>query len=113
MSVLGQTVIKLGVSGPAREDLFFTRPVSLILFIAQNPKVLLGLLFYGLGSLAWIVVLSRLELSYAYPFVAINFILIAFISRLVFSETISGLRWLGIASICIGILLVAYSAGGK
>ncbi len=108
--VLGQTVLKLGVSGSESGSLDISRPIALILFIMRSPLVLLGLLLYGLGALAWIVVLSRLDLSYAYPFVALNFVLIPLISRLVFSETIPGLRWLGIAAICVGIFLIARSA---
>jgi drug/metabolite transporter (DMT)-like permease len=72
--------------------------------------VLAGLALYGLGALAWIVVLSRLDLNVAYPFLALNFVLITIISRVVLSETVPELRWVGIAFICLGILLVARSA---
>jgi multidrug transporter EmrE-like cation transporter len=54
--------------------------------------------------------LTRLDLSLAYPFLALNFVLIAIVSRLFLGETIPGLRWAGIAVICSGILLIARSA---
>jgi drug/metabolite transporter (DMT)-like permease len=85
-------------------------PLSLILLILRSPLVLLGLGLYGIGALAWIVVLSRLDLSLAYPFLALNFVLIPLVSQFVFAETIPVARWMGIAVICVGILLVARSA---
>jgi drug/metabolite transporter (DMT)-like permease len=109
-SILGQTTIKLGVSRPESAGLAGAGPISVVLLVVRSPLVLLGLLIYGVGALAWIVVLSRVDMSYAYPFLALNFVLITVVSRVVFSETIPGLRWLGIVFICIGILLVARSS---
>jgi multidrug transporter EmrE-like cation transporter len=106
--VAGQTVIKLGVSRPgaaeATAGLF-----SLIAMIFRSPLILLGLMLYGVGALAWIAVLSRLDLSLAYPFLALNFVLVALVSRIFLGESIPSLRWLGIMVICVGILLVARS----
>ncbi len=110
VSVIGQTMIKLGVRHPESAGLAMTGPVAVALLILRSPLVMLGLLMYGIGALAWIVVLSRLDLSYAYPFLALNFVLVAIVSRLVLAEAIPALRWLGIAFICVGILLVARSA---
>lgn len=109
-SVAGQTTIKLGVSRPEGASLSPADPVALIAMILHSPLVMAGLILYGVGALSWIIVLSRLDLSLAYPFVALNFVLIAIVSRLVLSESIPSLRWVGIAVICIGILLVARSA---
>jgi drug/metabolite transporter (DMT)-like permease len=107
VSVIGQTILKLGVRHP---ELAMTGPMAVALFILRSPLVMLGLLMYSIGALAWIVVLSRLDLSYAYPFLALNFVLVAIVSRVVLAEAIPGLRWLGIGFICVGILLVARSA---
>lgn len=108
-SVVAQTVIKMGVSNPDAADDASSGFVALITMIVQSPLVLLGLALYGVGALAWIMVLSRLNLSYAYPFLALNFVLITLISRLVLGEMIPTLRWFGLGFICIGILLVARS----
>jgi drug/metabolite transporter (DMT)-like permease len=69
-----------------------------------------GLLLYGVGALSWIMVLSRMNLSYAYPFLALNFVLVALVSRLVLGESIPLMRWVGIALICAGIVAIANSA---
>ena len=106
--VAGQTVMKMGVSGPGAAEAS-TNIVSLVLLILRSPLVLLGLFLYGMGALAWISVLSRLDLSLAYPFLALNFVLITLISRVFLGETVPTLRWLGILVIVGGILLVSRS----
>lgn len=107
--VLGQTSMKLGVS---QGDSFgaIQGVVSLVFLILRSPLILLGLVLYGIGALTWIAVLGRLNLSFAYPFLALNFVLIALISRLVLDEPIPTVRWLGIGCICVGIYFVAKGA---
>jgi multidrug transporter EmrE-like cation transporter len=106
--VAGQTVIKLGVSQPGAADAA-DGFLSLLVMITRSPLVLLGLLLYGAGALAWISVLSRLDLSLAYPFLALNFVLVTLSSRFLLGETVPLMRWMGILVICVGILLVARS----
>jgi drug/metabolite transporter (DMT)-like permease len=78
--------------------------------IVTEPMVLIGLACYVLAALTWIAALTRLDLSVAYPFLALNFVLVALSSWLILDETLPPLRWLGILVICAGILLVARSA---
>jgi drug/metabolite transporter (DMT)-like permease len=108
--VVGQTTIKMGISRPGAAE-GADGLVGLVKMILGSPLVLLGLFFYGVGALAWIAALTRLDLSVAYPFLALNFVLIALSSWLVLNERIPLLRWVGIAVICGGILLVAASIG--
>ncbi|MDQ3249490.1 MAG: EamA family transporter [Chloroflexota bacterium] len=106
--VAGQTALKLGVSQPGAARGAATM-VGLLTMIVQSPLVLTGLVLYGIGALAWIAVLARMDLSYAYPFLALNFVLITLVSRLALGETIPTARWMGIAVICVGIFLIARS----
>lgn len=112
MGVGGQTVIKIGVSDPTATAIV-GGPAALVAFILRSPLVLLGLAMYGVGALSWVAVLSRLDLGYAYPFLALNFVLITLISWLILGEHVPGLRWVGLAFICVGIVLVAQSAAGR
>ncbi len=107
--VAGQTAIKLGVGQPKTASAA-AGLLGLLGVIFSSPLVLLGLVLYGVGALAWIAVLARLNLSYAYPFLALNFVLITIISRVVLGENVPTLRWLGIAVICAGIFVVARSS---
>lgn len=109
--VIGQTVIKMGVSKPGVSE-HVSGVAGLIRMILRSPLVLLGLMLYGIGALSWIGALTQLDLSVAYPFLALNFVLVALSSRIFLGEHIPWLRWAGIAVICAGILLVARSAAG-
>ena len=110
--VAGQTAIKLGVSKPGVSE-SATGLLALVSLIFESPLVLLGLFFYALGALAWIAVLTKLDLSVAYPFLALNFVFVTVASRFILGETVPPLRWLGIMVIIAGILLVARSTTGK
>ena len=105
-SVAGQATIKLGVSQPnTKNDVL----LGLVAMILHSPLILLGLFLYGIGALAWIAVLSRMDLSYAYPFLALNFVLITIVSQVALGETVPLLRWFGVGIIFVGVLVVARS----
>lgn len=104
--VAGQTLLKTGLTRAGGDSSSDTL-LSLLLLILRSPMVLAGLALYGLGAVAWIAVLRRMDLGYAYPFLALNFVLIALVSYWVLGEPMPTIRWLGIGAICIGILLIA------
>ena len=106
-SVIAQTIIKIGVTQPGKQDSIGL--LELLLIILRSPLIMGGLLLYGLGALSWIAVLRRLDLSFAYPFLALNFVLITLTSQFALGETVPFWRWIGILIICAGILVVARS----
>ena len=75
--------------------------------IATSWIVLAGLALFGVSAVLWIFALSRASLSFAYPFAALGYVLIVLFSVFVLHETVPPLRWLGVAFICVGIVLVA------
>ncbi len=107
--VAGQTMIKLGVSRPGATEAT-SNLISLVTLILRSPQILLGLVLYAMGALAWIAVLSKVNLSLAYPFLALNFVLIALVSYAFLGETIPAMRWIGTLILCVGILIVAQSS---
>jgi drug/metabolite transporter (DMT)-like permease len=108
--VAGQTAIKFGITQAGAGGSASSGLLAVVTLIFRSPFVFLGLLLYALGALAWIAVLGRLDLSLAYPFVALNFVLIPLASHLLLGESIPGMRWIGIACICLGVLIIARSA---
>jgi drug/metabolite transporter (DMT)-like permease len=66
-----------------------------------------GFLAYGLSSIMWLWVLSRAQLSYAYPILALTFPIVVGMSALLFGESISLLRWMGVGLILCGVSLLA------
>jgi uncharacterized membrane protein len=105
LAVLGQVFMKLGTRdvGGITVKKLASKEIFSILF---NKYIFPGLLFYAIGWFLWLVVLSQAELSYAYPFFALSYAIIAIISWLFLGETMSLLKAAGILLIMIGAILL-------
>ena len=77
--------------------------------IATNPYVITGLAIYVSGTVFWLVTLSRVELSYAYPFVSLSYLVMLAASWALFGEDISFKRLLGTLVVCGGVLIISLS----
>ena len=77
--------------------------------LVQHPAILGGLVCYAISVLVWIVALSRVEVSIAYPMLSIGYVVNALLAWWLFGEHVSVQRWLGIGVIVIGVVLVARS----
>src|SRR5688572_26464200 len=77
--------------------------------VLSSPFVLVGLGLYVLGAVAWLTVLSRVPLSYAYPMLALSYAITPALAWIVLGEHFPASRFLGISVICLGVLLVARS----
>lgn len=75
-----------------------------------NPPIWFGLFLYGLSSVLWIYSLSRTDLSYAYPMVALGYVFVCVLSVLLFKETMPYLRIAGLCVIILGVIMIARSA---
>jgi drug/metabolite transporter (DMT)-like permease len=100
--VTGQTVWKLGLeqAGGLRLDNLVS-----VLF---SPLILLGIVIYGLATVLWLYVLSRLPISLAYPLQSIAFLLGLVVAILVFKESVPPNRWVGAAIILGGITVLSW-----
>jgi len=67
----------------------------------------LSLLCYGVSILIWMIVLSRVEVSFAYAFSSLGYVLVTVMGVIVLKEYVSVLRIAGILVVCIGVILVA------
>lgn len=109
LSVAAQFCLKVGMS--RREVNGSLVEPSLLTTISTsltNGYVLAGLLLYALGALVWLMVLSKWEVSKAYPLVGLGFALTAIVGLTV-GEQVSAFRAAGVALICVGVVLVARS----
>lgn len=77
--------------------------------IATNPHFIGGFACYGISVLVWILALSRVPVSIAYPMLSIGYVVNAFAAWQLFGETLSSGRWLGIGFIMVGVYLLARS----
>ncbi|MEA2613876.1 MAG: hypothetical protein QOI52_1835 [Chloroflexota bacterium] len=65
---------------------------------------------FGISAIVWLFALSRVDLSFAYPFAALGYVIIVLASLTVLHESVPPLRWAGVALIITGIILVARTA---
>lgn len=72
----------------------------------KTPRLWIGLVLFGVSALFWLVVLSRVPLSLAYPLVGISYILIVAFARFFLGESVPALRWAGVAIVAAGIAIV-------
>jgi len=70
--------------------------------------VITAFFFTFLGGLIWILAISKLELSQAYPYVAITFIVVPAAGLFIFGETMSTQKLLGTAVVVAGVGLVMF-----
>jgi multidrug transporter EmrE-like cation transporter len=102
LSAAAQISFKLGMSSGAAQS-------SGLLGALFTPGVLIGLSLYGFGTLLWLSVLGRTEVSQAYPFVGLGFVLTAILGHFLFNDAVGPQRIIGILLVIGGIVLVARS----
>ncbi len=69
----------------------------------------LGVLVYGIATLAYFYVLSRVHLSWAYGIGGLSYIFATFLAYFVLAENVPPLRWFGVIIITIGVVLIGTS----
>jgi multidrug transporter EmrE-like cation transporter len=75
-----------------------------------NPFIILSVLFTLLSGLSWMIAMSKFDISYAYPFTTLGFILVLLLSSILFNEVITWQKSLGVFFIITGILITSRSA---
>jgi len=107
-SSIAQLALKMGMSNPVITQILDKGEWKQIAFaIGLNPWVISGLSLYFFGALIWLLVLARVELSFAYPFVGLGFIMTMLLGRFVLGDDLSLQRILGTLIIVTGVLLIA------
>ena len=94
----------LGVLSLTRE----TWPDTLLKMATQGYFVL-GIACYGISVFVWILGLSRVPVSIAYPLLSVGYVVNAIAAYYLFGEAVTATRWLGIGFIVVGVTLVARS----
>jgi multidrug transporter EmrE-like cation transporter len=107
LAIVGQILMKQGMIMFGQFPM--TQFIQNIFPMVFQPFVFLGIVAFGVSSLFWLVVISRIQLSLAYPLVSIGYVVTAIYSYYFFNESLTPLRWIGIITICIGVLFISRS----
>ena len=87
--------------------------IARIFQIVFNPWVFAGLATFVISMASHLFVLSKVELSFAYPFLSLAYVAVAVFAYFVFREDLNAWRIAGIAFICVGTVLIAQSGRGE
>ena len=107
-AVAGQLLLKTGMNQLG--DLQASMSESAVRFVVTfvtTPSILAGFACYGFGAIFWVIVLSRVELSFAYPMLALMYVIIPLSAKFFLNEDIAPGRWLGIAIVIVGVAILA------
>lgn len=113
LGVLGQLSLKRGVmmasSGEASGITRTLSAKSITGFLGaavSNHYVLLGFVLYFVSAISWLIILSRVNLSIAYPMISVGYIVIVLVSKYVLHEEVTALAIAGTLLICFGVFLI-------
>lgn len=103
----GQTSLKFGLNAIGGVSL--SEGVDGLFKLLQTPWVIVGFGLYGLSSVLWLDVLSKLEFSLAFPMVGLTYVFTLLIGRFFFGEVVGWERMLGVFFILCGIFFLVRS----
>lgn len=110
LNVCGQVSIKqsiLNYQSLAGGDVYFGAATALP--ILTSPLTLLGLVLYAVSAIFWISALSRVGLSYAYPLLAVGYVLVGVFAWKLWGEPFGVQKIIGTLVVAVGVILVGTS----
>jgi drug/metabolite transporter (DMT)-like permease len=107
-----QLMLKQGMLALGPLSFEGVNPLVKLLQIVFSPWVFLGLCMFVISMASHLYVLSKVELSFAYPFLSLAYVAVAVFAYFLFREDLNAFRIAGIAFICVGTVLIAQSGRG-
>ena len=108
LSAIAQIILKVGMSSTNIQQAIATATVSTVFHsIMTNIYVIGGLTLYFSSAAVWLFVLAKVDVSFAYPFVGLGFILTMLLAYFINGEALSMTKVAGTLCIAIGIAIIA------
>jgi multidrug transporter EmrE-like cation transporter len=109
LNAFAQTLLKAGTNRLGDVEFSLANAFDIVLRTLTLWPFLLGFACYAVSLVVWIVALSRVPVTIAYPMLSIGYIVNAFAAYYLFNEPLAGQKLLGIGFIVVGVWLVARS----
>jgi drug/metabolite transporter (DMT)-like permease len=104
-TVYGQIVLKWRIAKVGALPAVFSHKIFFLLSVIWDPWVLSGLVAGFFAFLCWMAALTEFELSYAYPFMSLSFLLVLVLSAILFQEPLTVSKVVGVGLIVAGIII--------
>lgn len=111
LAACGQLLLKNGMNLAKSQSQAGGR--SMVLAAVTSPWIIGGLIIFGVSAVAWLVTLSRVPLSIAYPFNALGYVAILVASTLILHERTNLWTWIGTLLVVSGLIVVVSTAPGS
>jgi len=105
-AVLGAVLLSVALNAAGQvlfKSAYAAQPEASLFMILPRLEIWGGFIVYGLSAICWLWVLSRAQLSFAYPILSLAFPIVVGLSAVFFSESISAMRWTGVGLIVVGV----------
>jgi multidrug transporter EmrE-like cation transporter len=109
LNAAAQLLLKAGTRAVGQFEFSFANAVPVGSKLVTSLPILGGLACYVISVGVWIMALSRVEVSIAYPMLSLGYVVNAFAAYWLFGEAVTPLRLLGIGVIILGVFIVARS----
>ena len=111
LNAAAQLLLKAGAAsaGPISMQAGSAALLTTATGLARHPAILAGLACYAVSVVVWIVALSRVQVSIAYPMLSIGYVVNAIAAWYLLGEVLTPMRLTGIGIIIAGVFLVARS----
>jgi multidrug transporter EmrE-like cation transporter len=104
-TVYSQLVMRwqVGKAGPAEVP----DKIGFVVQLLLNPWVISGVAATFLAGVSWMMTMTKFQLSYAFPFVSLNYVLVLLAGVLLFGEALTTAKVVGLTAILVGIFIIA------
>jgi multidrug transporter EmrE-like cation transporter len=110
LNAAAQLLLKAGVTRVGEFSFSIDNAIPMGFKLLTQLPIIGGLACYGISVVVWIMALSRVPVSVAYPMLSIGYIVNAFAAYWLFGESLNAQKLIGIGVIVVGVYLVARSA---
>lgn len=108
-TVYGQIVLKWKIDKAGNLPEVWAEKVLFLFQLLLNPWILSGFLSAFVASLFWMAAMTKFNISYAYPFMSLSFVLVFLLSVFLFGDPITVKKVLGLSLIIAGIIVTSQS----
>jgi multidrug transporter EmrE-like cation transporter len=109
LNAAAQLLLKAGTNAVGSFEFAAANALPVGLKLALEPHILGGIACYAISVVVWILALSRVEVSIAYPMLSIGYVVNAIAAYYLFGEAVTATRLVGIGIIILGVFIVARS----
>lgn len=108
IAVGGQLLLKVGINRIGIVNFGSLNALQQFFFgVIKSPLVMSGLFLYVISAAIWLIAISVVDLSFAYPFLGFTYVMVLILSKFILKEDVNPIRWIGALIITIGVVVIS------